>query len=289
MDPETIRLQDDRLLAFSQSGDLKGKPVFFFRGSPGSRLFRPPDQITQKHRVRLIAVDRPGFGQSSFQPKRKILDWSEDIRQLADKLNLGKFHVAGHSGGGPYVLACAIGLQERVISSAIISSIGPIEAVGKVAEISTINRLGLLYGKYIPWWVWKVLIYTKFHNRSVDPLKDIMRQEGNRPLADTLLLDDPRIRDNCVQSELEAFKPGILGLAWDVRLLTHSWDFNIEDIRSPIFIWHGSDDDQAPITMAKFMADKISSSLPRFLPDEGHLLLFKYWDAILDGLLAKLI
>jgi len=31
----------------------------------------------------LIAVDRPGYGLSSFQPGRSLIDWAKDIAALA--------------------------------------------------------------------------------------------------------------------------------------------------------------------------------------------------------------
>jgi pimeloyl-ACP methyl ester carboxylesterase len=287
METGTIRLQDDRLLAFSQYGDLNGTPVFFFHGTPGSRLFLPPDCITLKYGVRLITVDRPGYGRSTFQPDREIMDWPKDILLLADNLKLKKFYLAGHSGGGPYVLACAKSLQDRVCASAIISSIGPVEAIPKRKEFSTLNRLGLMYGKYIPWWTWKMVIFNLFRNRSQDPSENIDRQKVNRPMADTLLMNDPCIRNNCVESELEAFKPGLVGLAWDTRLLTRPWGFHLEDIKGPVWIWHGSDDNQAPLSMAKYIEGQIPSSTSRFITGEAHLMLFKYWEDILDGLLSS--
>jgi pimeloyl-ACP methyl ester carboxylesterase len=97
----SIALPDGRTLAYAEYGNPCGKPVFFFHGTPGSRFFRPPDRITSRVGVHLICMDRPGYGLSTFQPGRRIVDWPEDILQLADFLGLDKFVVAGHSGGGP--------------------------------------------------------------------------------------------------------------------------------------------------------------------------------------------
>ena len=72
---DTITLKDGRLLAYAEYGDPAGTPVFFFHGTPGSRLFRPSDSITLKLGVRLICTDRPGYGASTFQPGRRLLDW----------------------------------------------------------------------------------------------------------------------------------------------------------------------------------------------------------------------
>jgi pimeloyl-ACP methyl ester carboxylesterase len=121
-----ILTRDSRTLAFSIYGDPHGKPVFFFHGTPGSRLFRPPDEITSRVGVKLICVDRPGYGNSTFQTGRRILDWPEDIVQIADNLGLDTFAVVGHSGGGPYALACAHRLSDRVSLAATLAGAGPV-------------------------------------------------------------------------------------------------------------------------------------------------------------------
>ena len=56
----TITLSDSRTLGYAEYGHPHGRPVFFFHGTPGSRFFRPPDEITAQLGVRLICLDRPG-------------------------------------------------------------------------------------------------------------------------------------------------------------------------------------------------------------------------------------
>jgi len=89
-DPErsnrTCRLPGGRKLGYAEGGDPNGVPVFYFHGFPGSRLeatLLPPSGI------RLIGVDRPGYGLSTPAPAASwltgrrtlrlwpiILDWS---------------------------------------------------------------------------------------------------------------------------------------------------------------------------------------------------------------------
>lgn len=51
---------------------------------------------------RVIAADRPGIGDSEYQPARKFLDWPADLVHLADTLGFDRFGVVGISGGGPF-------------------------------------------------------------------------------------------------------------------------------------------------------------------------------------------
>jgi pimeloyl-ACP methyl ester carboxylesterase len=283
----SITLPDGRSLAFAEFGDLRGKPVFFFHGTPGSRLFRPPDDITSKLGVHLICVDRPGYGLSTFQPSRRILDWPKDITPLADSLGLDRFAVAGHSGGGPYTLACTFALPGRVRAAALISGAGPLNAPGITKGMSATNKFGVRVGRLIPWPLWQMLVWFIYHRRADDPAADLERGIGHRPLADDELLRNPEVREACIQSELEAFRSGLRGLAWDTRLLTFPWDFQLEDIHVPVYLWHGSDDDLSTPGMSRYMSEKILGCKTTSCEHEAHLLLFPHWEEILKQLLSE--
>lgn len=280
-----ITLSDGRALAFAEYGDLQGTPVFFFHGTPGSCRFHPPDEITTRLGVHLICTDRPGYGGSTFQHNRCILDWANDILQLADSLGLDKFAVCGHSGGGPYTLACAFSLAGRVTSAATISGAGPIDAPGATAGMTLLNRLGFRFGQYLPWSVGRVLTWLLFRKRAADPAKAMDRETGRRPPADDRVFAQPEVREVCLQSELEAYRPGMTGFAWDVRLITRPWGFSLEDIKIPVHIWHGTADDATSIGMARYMAEKIPGCKFTVCKDEGHMLLFPRWEEILTSLI----
>ncbi len=277
----TLRLEDKRCLAYAEYGDPHGRPLFFFHGMPGSRLFRPADAITKKMGFRLIAVDRPGYGGSDFQPGRRILDWPGDIAQLADHLAVDRFYLAGHSGGCPYVSACAFALGRRVESAAILCGPAPVDILQDRSGLSAIARFGLACGHYIPWPAWRALVRAVYGSRAADPAATIERGRGHRPAADDEQMARPKVRQACYWSEVEAFRQGLDGLAWDARLLTRPWGFPLEEIRVPVCLWHGTADREAPVAMGRRVAEKIPGCRAFFVPDEAHLLLFPHWEEIL--------
>jgi pimeloyl-ACP methyl ester carboxylesterase len=283
----SILTQDGRSLAYAEYGLAGGKPVFFFHGMPGSRLFHPFDEITAGLGVRLICVDRPGYGGSSFQPGRQILDWARDIAGLADFLGFKKFSIAGHSGGGPYVAACAFALAERVTAAAILSGMGPVETPGAAEAMSAVNRFGFKAGRYLPWTLWILLVWLVYHGRCADPATAMNKESGHRPQADEEQFRLPGVRQVCLASEVEGFQQGLRGLAWDARLLTRPWGFPLEGIRVPVYIWHGSLDDQADSAMARYIAGKIPGSRFILCEGEAHLLLFPHWEEILVQLTSE--
>jgi pimeloyl-ACP methyl ester carboxylesterase len=278
-------LKDGRALAYAEYGDPHGKPLFFFRGMPGSRLFRPPDEITHKASVRLITTDRPGFGLSTFQPGRCFLDWPVDIAQLADTLGIKKFAVAGHSAGGVYVAVCAYALPEHVTVAASLSGAGPADSPGSTDGMAVMIKLGLRIGPFTPWPLWQALVWKFYHHRSKDPSAHFERGNGIRPPSDDDQLKKHIVLQTCIQSEVEAFRPGLLGLAWEARLLTRPWGFQLEDIRVPYHLWHGTEDDEAPLAMARYIAGKIPGSVLSICKNEAHMLLFPHWEEILSQLI----
>lgn len=280
-----IKLSDGRTLAYAEYGDPNGTPVFFFHGTPGSRLFHPPDDVTKYLGVRLICTDRPGYGDSTFQTNRTFLDWGTDVAQLADHLGFERFAIVGHSGGGPHTLACAYALPERVTAAGVVAGAGPVDAPGATDGMALLNWFAFKFGQYLPWSVGYALTKSIFREVAADPPKAIDRDRGTRPLVDNEILDLPEIRELCIQSDVEAYRHGLLAFAWDVRLITRPWGFKLAKIKVPVHLWHGTEDNSTTMTMAHYMADNIPNGKLTVCDGEGHMLLIPRWEEILTTLI----
>src|SRR5215469_9460078 len=144
-------LRDGRQLGYAHYGHPGGQPVLYFHGHPGSRLeARFAHTAAAAAGFAVIALDRPGYGLSDFQPGRAITDWPADVAQAADALGISRFSVAGASGGGPYALACAWHLPTRVIRAAVISGVGPYQAAGVTRGMRWQNRVAFQLGSRWP-------------------------------------------------------------------------------------------------------------------------------------------
>lgn len=282
---EKFFLPDGRTLAYAQYGVPDGKAVFFFHGIPGSRTFRPPDETTTKLGVRLICVDRPGYGESTFYSPRTILDWPKDIVQLAGHLGIDKFSIAGHSGGGPYVAACAYALPERIIAAASVSGAGPIDSPGALEHMDGLNRMGFRVGRYMPWLLWQLAVWAFYREGHRRPETVMERDAATRPRADAELWKVDSIREVCYASVIEAFRHGTKGHAWEARLLSRPWNISLDQIRVPYHLWHGTADRTTPIQMGRYLASKIPNCGLHIYEDEAHLLIFPRWQEILSTLL----
>ena len=127
MNPQFVRLPDNRRLAFAEYGDPEGLPVVYCHGFPSSRReARLLHRTAGQEGFRIIAADRPGFGDSDFKAFRKISDWPDDVTRLADQLDLGSFGLLGISGGAPYALACAARVGTRLSGCTLVCPLGPV-------------------------------------------------------------------------------------------------------------------------------------------------------------------
>ena len=121
---QRLILKDGRTLGFAEYGDPKGEPMLEFHGCPSSRLeARNYDEAGKKLGARVIGIDRPGFGISTYVKGYRTVDWPADVIEFADALGLNRFVVAGISSGSPYALACARFIPERLKGCAVVSGV----------------------------------------------------------------------------------------------------------------------------------------------------------------------
>jgi pimeloyl-ACP methyl ester carboxylesterase len=272
-------------LGYAEYGNPKGKPVFYFHGFPSSRLEAALLHKPARHfNIRIISVDRPGMGLSTFQQGRHILDFVNDIDELADTLDIDRFAIMGMSGGGPYVSACAYKIPERITSASIISGVGPIDVSGAKYKMILSTRLCLWLSLRVPW-LMRVLFVIAVNR---------VRRNHNLffgeslPEADRRVLSSPITSDILIESMLEAFNSGTIGPVWDARLLAKPWGFNPEEIKIPVQLWHGELDRNAPPVIARRLADRIPNCQAKFISYEGHFSLWlNHIEEIIDNLVSQ--
>jgi pimeloyl-ACP methyl ester carboxylesterase len=285
---QVIHLPGGRTLGYAEYGPADGPPLFLFHGLPGSRLDAPQMWPEEPADVRVIAPDRPGFGTSAFQDGRRLTDWADDVRQLADSLGIGRFLVAGFSGGGPHALAVAHGLPDRVIAAGSIGGAGPVDTPGALAGMNRVNRLIFACARRAPR-VLGLLIARHASQISHQPAKLIERSSRDRhlPEADRVAMTDPRLRELMIAAGPEAFRQGIRGVVHEAHICARPWGFAPATIKPPVLLWHGDQDTNVPLAMARDLADQIPGSSITVYPGEGHLIVPRHWPEIQAALLSK--
>ena len=280
---QTLSLHDGRRLGYAEYGDREGTPGFYFHGHPGSRLEpRLADEEAARAGLRIIALDRPGYGLSEFQPGRTILAWPGDVAEAADRLGLDRFSVLGSSGGGPYALACAHDLPERVTKAGVISGVGPYEAPGATDGMRWQNRVGFQLGARFPPLARLIMgsmarQLRRSPERVVDAITEAMSPEDAR------IASRPDVREILAADIAEAFRQGSRGAALDVVLLGRPWGFRLEEIEPEVLIWQGEGDVLVPPAMGRQLAAAIPNCRATFCPDEGHLLFVDHVAEIVEA------
>ena len=279
---QTIELEDGRTLCYAEWGRPDGKPVFHFHGSGSSRLERPPDE-SMLSGVRLLTVDRPGHGLSDFQAHRQLLDWPDDVAALADHLELKKFAVSGASFGGPYAMACAHKIPERLTAVGLISSFAPQDRPGANEGRAANIRFLLGAARRAPW-LGRLFMDMQARMMRGDPERLGRQFFVSAPDSDKELFEQPQVLAILLDTMREGLRAGGRGPAWEGTIMVRPWGFRPEDIGVAVQIWHGEADANNPLQCAEYLRDTIPNTHPNFLAGEGHLFYYKRWGEILEAL-----
>jgi pimeloyl-ACP methyl ester carboxylesterase len=282
----SIGLKDGRQLAYSEFGDPQGKPILFFHGWPGARLQGAiTDHSANALGLRTISPDRPGFGLSDFQPGRTILDWTEDVLELADHLGLDDFGVLGLSGGAPYALACASKIPQRLSAVGIISGIGPSDAPNAAEGVSLSLRRTIKMCAFAPCLV-RFSLWRMARVRQRDPERAFVNLLDSLPEPDRNALSKPTVKPKAITASGDTFRNGTRGHYHEIRLFARPWGFQLSEIQMPIQLWHGEEDKVILLIAAQRQARAIPNCQAHFIPGEGHYSLYiNRHEEILKGII----
>ena len=273
---QSIMLANGRRLGYDEYGPADGAPLFYFHGTPSSRkdwLTLGNAGLPEKLGVRVIVADRPGLGLSSFQRRRCIGDWSADVAALADALNIQHFAVFGYSGGGPYVLACAQNIPQRLTAAGIAAGEGPADQPGIYDGINPQALQFMRMAREKPWQfrlMWgMVCAMTRYAPRL------LARRGGfftGLPEADKVITQKyPELGQALYAAMIESVRGGTRGPQWDAALAVSPWDFPIDNISIPVYLWQGECDRNVSPAAGRYFARTIPQCHATFLSGEGHV------------------
>jgi pimeloyl-ACP methyl ester carboxylesterase len=275
---QTITLKDGRKLGYAEFGKINGKPLFYFHGHGSSRLEPKMYNLEPvKDKVHLIAIDRPGFGLSDFNSNLSLLNWPDDVVDLADALNISNFSILGGSGGAPFTLACAYKIPDKINLCGIVSGLGPIKfGIEDMAKNKRIElNLASEHPKLLKLMVKLQLKFlNRLKNKDIEDIKKKFLKKGeDLPAPDREFFENTEKLSLYLELMSEPFRQGIMGPYHEAILFASPWGFDLEDI-SPdmqIFSWHGELDTSVPIRMARTMCKAIPNCEIKIFNNEAHL------------------
>ncbi len=267
----TLALSGGRSVALNEYGANNGAPVFFCHGWPSSRTMGAlTDPAAQELGLRIISPDRPGIRDSSFHAERKLLDWPPLLEEMADRLGFDQFKIMGISGGAPYTLAAAWALPERVSAIAVVSGAPPLAELTDRSKLLRIYRWMLYFYPRHRW-----LLRASFH--LARPFLALKLPTRLRPaLLKTLQPCDAAVmRDNlafeaCFESQRQAWRASADGVMADAEIYAQPWGFTLEEIGTPVRLWHGTKDRAFHWELARAVSERLPCCTPHFVEGEGH-------------------
>ncbi len=266
---DLITLHDGRSLAFTTIGATGGAAdlpvVVYHHGAPGSRLeLVELDEAFCDAGVCVVTPDRPGYGGSSPDPGRTTAAFTADVAALADHLGFERFGVIGLSSGGPYAVACAALLGDRVL--------GAIVAAGNTDMRWPSSADGYLDDEL-------QIMALDDADAAVRHAEATLGVDGSGFFAAEMDLgptDNAWLADEAKSSALfatmaEGFAQGVVGYAHDIWVQGRAWTFDPATITCPVIVAHGADDQLVPIAHSRHTAELIPGSELRIVPGVGHL------------------
>jgi pimeloyl-ACP methyl ester carboxylesterase len=280
--------RDGRTLAFVERGAPDGMPVLVCHGTPGSRLTRHPDPtMYERHGVRMVAYDRPGYGRSDPHLKRSIADAATDIAAIADELDFERFAVVGGSGGAPHALACGALLADRVVRVGALVTPAPSDAPDfdfftDLADINVREFGAALEGREAI----EAHLQSYVDELNRDPVIVIDQIAAELPEVDRKRVSRPEYRALMKQSFVEAVRQGVRGWADDDLAFAKPWGFELEQVEAEVRLWQGELDVLAPRAHGEYVASRLPNARFELLEGGGHFL-DEEWALVLDWLSAR--
>jgi pimeloyl-ACP methyl ester carboxylesterase len=276
---QTLVLPDGRTLGYALWGEPEGAPVLLLGTSPGSRLLCPDLPATLVAGVRLVTVDRPGYGRSDPDPHPRMAGWVADTGVLADHLRLERFGLVGWSGGGQFALAVAAGLPDRVSAVALVCTPAPANDDQLPWLPEEMRQLVGLVRKDPDGAVDGVVAANQWYPADPDSPMRLWSGPGDGAVGAL-----PQVAAAVSAMLREGARQGAAGMVYDVIAGSLAWGFELAEVRVPVALWYGTLDPMASPEHGGYYAQR----LPRastVQPREGdHLLAIPLWAEVLSSL-----
>jgi pimeloyl-ACP methyl ester carboxylesterase len=276
---KTFALPDGRQLGYCVV--CEGKPVLYFHGTASSRLeILLLEKFAFANRLRIIGVDRPGFGLSTFKPMKSLRDFACDVDLLVEHLRLEQVAVLGWSGGGAFALAYVALFPERASRALVVG------APALPFDVATAHNNSLArFAMKIPFL--GILALRSMRAQVLKANADIdaflASKEGKKVLGGWSADDAKFFSDKAWVSLMygamaEAFRQGnqsVKAMLQEHMLFMKPWDVPLSKIPSGrVFVWQGADDKTCRVDNAFRLAKEVPGVHVEVFQGEGHCVMF---------------
>jgi pimeloyl-ACP methyl ester carboxylesterase len=285
MSEHRIELKGGRTLAVSDTGDTgSDRVVVLCHPAPGSRVLDPDPAATAAAGVRLVSLDRPGYGGSSPVPAGTVPTipaLADDVVAALDHLGAGPVGVAGWSAGGRMALALAARHPDRVRAVAVLATPAPHEAVPWIPD----EHVAMLEGLRPDPQSATSRLAEVLAGLAQMPPEAALGQVSGGPDDEAALAADPGRRARLVAMMAAAHTQGAAGTAADIVSYTVvAWGFDLGAVAAPTTLFYGANDQVTGPAHGEWYAAQVPGSALRVVPGAGHLVGLTAWGDALAAL-----
>lgn len=265
-------LSDGRILAYQEFGERDGIPTFYCHTTSGSKVegefFH---QTALSNGIRLICIDRPGIGDSSYLQQRTLKDYPKDLQELAKELEITQFGLIGWTGGAAYALAVSHHMPEQVTFCIIIAGFCDFRSKSDFCEHldSGIEKLIAHNHRKYPKLVRLYLNLVNITTRTLSQftIRNLMRTVSS---IDKKIVTEVNIRSIILRAQKDSFKEGPMGPTKEILIHYSDWGFELKNIDVSIDIFHGAEDQIVPLLFSHHFQKNLPNSQLNIVPEQGH-------------------
>ena len=246
--------------------------MVFHHGTPGAATpIRALERAAHARGLRLVTTSRPGYGESTRQPGRSVVDVVADTSEVLAAIDADECVVAGWSGGGPHALACAARLPAAK-AVLVIAGVAPFDANGldwmagmgddNIAEFDA-----ALQGE-VPLRSFMDAIGPHLKEVTVEGITESL--SSLLPDVDRAVLTD-EFGEDMAASFHEGLRVGVDGWLDDDLAFVKPWGFALDEISAPLALWQGSLDQMVPFAHGEWLATKLPGATAHLEQGQGHL------------------
>lgn len=272
--PRFWRTPHGRQLAWNEYGVPDGVPIFFYHGWPGCRLqARLTHALACERGLRIIAIDRPGIGQSTHHAKRTLESWPRLMVKFTAAHGIGTFGQLAISGGAPYALACAAEMPERLSASAVLAGAVPLGEPGmRIDRLHPLYQILISLRKFIPpptlTGIFRLAGMASHLSPARPPLAWLLQTLAEEDRK--IFVEFPTVWEVIASSFREAIRGGGRGLMTDAEIYLQEIPYDLAKIRHPIHFWHGAEDRNIPLELMREFTGRIAMARLESVAALGH-------------------
>jgi pimeloyl-ACP methyl ester carboxylesterase len=279
-----IRLADGRVLEYWDGGDPTGRPVLYHPGTPVTRLLgRWGHDAAVAAGVRLISINRPGYGASTpiTNVGGVLAGVGRDTAALAAHLGLDGFAVFGSSGGGPFAVATALAAPDAVRALGLVGAVGPWRLLDDPSTNPEDRACLALLDAGDAAGAWACLMATVGPTSPAQLVDAVFADDGSSLTTDAAYraIWTENTRDVLAHPDGYTFD----NVGWGGE-----WDIDPGAVSVPTLLFYGTEDSRCSHDgHGAWYADRIRDSELVVFPGATHIdVIDGHWPDVLAGLLA---